>query len=238
MKEEQTKKDQAKQDLKDAGQAGGDAAVAADEVVNLGLVEDPEQNWKQYCHTLVRSHVNLTVEPKSEARFADFIKTTQLYKIFHARGPDKIAVLFDVKMNGESKWQPNVRVASLREDSYERVICGAMLGFMPVVGDGQVQPPLEVMPNHLFMIWDGFKHGLESDLLRPFKADNGKKLDAVKRTIFITMDPISLANRRQQQWDAKHKSTVEFMHVLSSLLVVPPPDQQNGPLRASLAGQV
>lgn len=213
VKQEQEKKAEDDQsDQQKAAAKGGPENDQDEEPVD----DDPERAWKQFCYQTVRSHITLTTEPKSEQKFAEFVQSTQLYKMHVGSDPSSLAILFDVKVSGESKWQPNVRVTSLREDMYSTLVRGAMRGFMPPVAEGDPEPPLELQSNLLALLWDGFKHGLEADLLRPFKDIAGKKLEAVKRTVFLQMDPVSIGNRRLQQWDAKHKSTVEFMTMLSS----------------------
>ncbi len=113
--------------------------------------EDPEATWKQFSFSTVRSHVQLTCEPRSEQKFAEFLRGTPLYKQ-HLQGHAKIAVLFDLKTSGESKWQPNVRTPSLRDEYYEKLIRGALRGFTTGFHNEWLTPYALSFPD----IWSSF----------------------------------------------------------------------------------
>ena len=53
-----------------------------------------------------------------------------------------------------------------------------------------------VLPNQVFFLFDGFKHGLSADLLRGFKDEKSKKLEAAAKIIYCQYDPATLNDRR------------------------------------------
>ena len=171
--------------------------------------EDPETRRK-HCHDTVRSHVSLHPEPKSATKVTDAIKASNVFMArIHPGEPGYIVILFDVKLSGESKWQPNVRVAPLRDDHFEKLVTGTLQAFDEVI-------PPKVQANQIWVMFDGFKHGLGSDFVRPFKTDSGKKLDASTRLIYCQYDPNTLNDRREHQWGAKTKNLVEYCTILTA----------------------
>jgi len=196
------------------GGAGGSTAVGGTGAAAASgdtEAEDPFKSFKEHCHRTVRSTCTLLAEPRSETQLAEAIKGTEVFNVASKQGPGNIAILWDVKLSGESTWQPNVRVCNFREDSFEKLTRGAMRAFcLEDVSDDAV--PLEMKGNQLWSFWDGWKHGLVNQLLKPFKVGAGPKakLDGKDRTLYLPYDPKSLADRRAGVWDSKKKTLVEW----------------------------
>ena len=76
-----------------------------------------------------------------------------------------------------------------REEYYEKLIAGVLQGF-----DDCAHP--KVLPNQIFFLFDGFKHGLSSDLLRVFKDEKTKRLEGASKIVYCQYDPATLNDRR------------------------------------------
>ena len=200
--EEQQKRDAERTENSAGANASADAA--GDEEATV------ETSAKLMAHRAVRAHAVLHAEQKSEQKVADAIKATPVYGLSGGENPGFTAVFWDLKMSGEAKTQPNVRIASFRSDVYEKLVNGALKAFSVDPDNPSIQS------DAIWFLFDGFKAGLESELMRPFKTDGGKKMNANKRVVYVHIDPVSMNDRRREEWDADHKNVVEYMYVLTA----------------------
>ena len=217
LKQEKEAAEKAKQDAENrekqtsSGSADGSTVAGAAAASGEAGPEDPLKPFQEHCHRTVRSTVTLLPHPRSETQLAEAIKGTEVFNVAAKVGPGNIMMMWDLKMSGESTWQPNVRVCNFREEVYEMLVRGTLRAFcLEDVSDDLAQ--LQLRGNQIWSLWDGWKHGLMNQLLKPFKVGSGPKakLDGKDRTLYMPYDPKSLADRRAGVWDAKKKSLVEW----------------------------
>ncbi len=80
----------------------------------------------------------------------------------------------DTEVSGESKWQPNSRLAKFRNQAYEKVIRGTMLAFAP---EGAEEDRPHVQHNQQYYVWDAMRHGNDTELMKPFKKQASSKME-------------------------------------------------------------
>ena len=69
--------------------------------------------------------------------------------------------------------------------------------------------------NQIWYVLDGFRHGLEPDLMRVFRGDS-KKDTFTKTRIHVGIDTNSIEDRRAMSWISKsRKSSIEYMFTVS-----------------------
>ena len=190
----------------------GTAASSSQQLAPVPTVDDPLGQFRRLAHDTTRSHITLISEPKSPAKVAEAIKSSAAYAVACNDSPGYVCIVFDTKVSGESRWQPNVRVASLRTEYWEKLASGTLQALW--TGDETTTP--KICGQQLWMLFDGWKHGLENDLMRPFKDSKNHKLDAVDRRVYMHYDPVTLRDRRQQDWTSMMKQLVEYVFFLSA----------------------
>ncbi|CAK0864940.1 unnamed protein product, partial [Prorocentrum cordatum] len=166
------------------GSAGGGTAASATatetatpEAAPSGfesLPESEQEQWVKYANKLLSTHVELIPEPKTGAELENALKDSKLNEI---RGDPVGLVLycFDVKGHGESEHRPELRIPSLREPIYTKIVRAVLKARAPPGGLGHIRN------GEVAIIMDGGRKGNSNKLIAPWKENTSKEQQKKKK---------------------------------------------------------
>ena len=103
-----------------------------------------------------------------------------------------VGIFYSVRKSGESVTHPRVRVPNFRQQHMAKLIRGCLTRFSPSSGE---EYEVAIHPGDVYCIGDGFKHGLQQQLMSAFRSD-GKTLEKNVWLNFHEYDETDLRARK------------------------------------------
>lgn len=236
-------------DTETAEAAASAASAAAADNRHSQLTEEEQQQWRQQMLRTLQAHVRFVTDGKNQAELEQNLKDSGLATIKGDNSLGQVLLIFDIKKYGEPLTRPDLRVPTLRESLYNRLV-RAVLNARSSEGPGTLGP------GDIGLILDGGKQGNKNKFLAPWKegtVKEGKKNPAEEENddgeegdedeedcddkpnlvcdkLLLTYTEESLAARKQRVRGTGTLKQLETALVLTSRrLSLPPRDRKHFP---------
>ena len=153
--------------------------------------------------------------------------TTLAGELRDAKDADKektgtIIVLYDCKAAGQSSSRPHISVCPFRQDHHVRSIKGALLG---LCGAHDITK-LAIPDAAVFVMFDGYKHGIEGSMMRSFSNCDGRTLEKQTKSLFITSNFSAASSGKARIQGVATVQSVEFAHAVTRTVLAFPERKQ------------
>jgi len=199
-----------KPDIVDMDQVQGDGdhdVAPQDASLEREEINDNLKEWVTFADNLFVRHCKLVVDPGSASGIAEAFQGTGVSNVAVEDGKRHILVIFDAKAMGEASARAHLRTCPMREECVNR----AVKGILQATTDG-----LSIPSGYIFAMFDGFLHGNEGRLLKPFTTPDGSILKKDKKQLFLTFSEDSMKESKGRLAGTGTMHLVEFVYLVTA----------------------